>query len=90
MSSGYLNRQRRGLGFHFGFSGQRRGAGRPASRPIQMMFDNVAVMLPDVQRGTLRGLAITSPKRSALVPDLPTLREIDLAAPGVEDPSYSA
>jgi tripartite-type tricarboxylate transporter receptor subunit TctC len=28
----------------------------------------------------LRGLAVTSPERSALAPDLPTLREIDLAA----------
>lgn len=51
---------------------------------IQMMFDNVAVMLPYVQRGELRGLAVTSPKRSALVPDLPTLRELDLAAAEIE------
>ena len=33
LSSGYLNRQRRGLGFHFSFSGPLRGAGRPAGRP---------------------------------------------------------
>jgi tripartite-type tricarboxylate transporter receptor subunit TctC len=51
---------------------------------IQMMFDNVAVMLPYVQRGEMRGLAVTSPKRSALVPDLPTLRELDLAAAEIE------
>ena len=51
---------------------------------IQMMFDNVAVMLPYVQRGELRGLAVTSPKRSALAPDLPTLRELDLAAAEIE------
>jgi Tripartite tricarboxylate transporter family receptor len=44
-------------------------------------------MLPCVQRGELRGLAVTSPKRSALVPDLPTLREIDLAAAEIEDGS---
>jgi tripartite-type tricarboxylate transporter receptor subunit TctC len=51
---------------------------------IQIMFDNVAVMLPYVQRGELRGLAVTSPKRRALVPDLPTLRELDLAAAEIE------
>jgi tripartite-type tricarboxylate transporter receptor subunit TctC len=51
---------------------------------IQMMFDNVAVMLPYVQRGEMRGLAVTSPKRSALVPDLPTLRELDLGAAEIE------
>jgi tripartite-type tricarboxylate transporter receptor subunit TctC len=51
---------------------------------IQMMFDNVAVLLPYVQRGELRALAVTSPKRSALVPDLPTLRELNLAAAEIE------
>ena len=51
---------------------------------IQTMFDNVAVMLPYVQRGEMRGLAVTSPKRSALVPELPTLRELDLAAAEIE------
>ena len=51
---------------------------------IQTMFDNVAVMLPYVQRGEVRGLAVTGPKRSALVPDLPTLREFDLAAAEIE------
>ena len=51
---------------------------------IQTMFDNVAVMLPYVQRGEMRGLAVTEPKRSALVPDLPTLRELGLAAAEIE------
>ena len=51
---------------------------------IQTMFDNVAVMLPYVQRGEMRGLAVTSPKRSALVPDLPTLREVGLGAAEIE------
>jgi tripartite-type tricarboxylate transporter receptor subunit TctC len=51
---------------------------------IQMMFDNVAVLLPYVQRGELRALAVTSPKRSALAPDLPTLRELNLAAAEIE------
>ncbi len=51
---------------------------------IQAMFDNVAVLMPYVQRGEVRGLAVTSPKRSALVPNLPTLRELDLAAAEIE------
>lgn len=51
---------------------------------IQMMFDNVAVMLPYVQRGEMKALAVTSPKRSALAPDLPTLRELNLAAAEIE------
>ena len=51
---------------------------------IQTMFDNVAVMLPYVQRGEMRALAVTGPKRSALAPDLPTLRELNLAAAEIE------
>jgi len=51
---------------------------------IQTMFDNVAVMLPYVQRGEMRGLAVTGPKRSALVPELPTLRELGLEAAEIE------
>ena len=51
---------------------------------IQTMFDNVAVMLPYVQRGEMRALAVTGPKRSTLVPDLPTLRELNLAAAEIE------
>ena len=63
---GYLIRQRRELGFHFSFSGQRRGAGLLPGR-IQMMFDNVAVTLPYVQRGELRGFAVTKPRLSETI-----------------------
>jgi len=51
---------------------------------IQMMFDNVAVMLPYVRRGDLRPLAVTGPRRSPLTPELPTLREIGLQAAEIE------
>lgn len=51
---------------------------------IQTMFDNTAVMLPYVRRGELRALAVTGPRRSPLVPDLPTLRELDLQEAEIE------
>lgn len=51
---------------------------------VQTMFDNVAVMLPYVRRGELRALAVTGPKRSPLVPDVPTLREVGLAEAEIE------
>ncbi len=51
---------------------------------VQTMFDNVAVMLPYVRRGELRALAVTGPRRSPLVPDVPTLREIGLADAEIE------
>jgi tripartite-type tricarboxylate transporter receptor subunit TctC len=42
---------------------------------IPMMFVPIPVALGNVKAGTLRGLAITSAKRSSLLPDLPTLAE---------------
>jgi len=42
---------------------------------ISMFFGNVTAVLPQVQDGKLRALAVTSPKRVAATPDLPTLAE---------------
>jgi tripartite-type tricarboxylate transporter receptor subunit TctC len=46
------------------------------------MFADVPVLLPHVQAGKLRALAVASPKRAALLPDLPTMTEQGL--PSVE------
>ena len=42
---------------------------------ILMMFVPIPVALGNIKAGTLRGLAITSEKRTSLLPDLPTLAE---------------
>ena len=42
----------------------------------QMMIADLPVLLPHVQSGRMRALAITVPKRSALLPDLPTMAEV--------------
>jgi tripartite-type tricarboxylate transporter receptor subunit TctC len=42
---------------------------------ILMMFVPIPVALGNVKAGTLRALAITTAKRSTLLPDLPTLAE---------------
>ena len=49
---------------------------------VQMMFDNLSTGLPYVTSGKVRGLAVTSAKRSPLAPDLPTVSESGL--PGFE------
>jgi tripartite-type tricarboxylate transporter receptor subunit TctC len=49
---------------------------------IDILCDNLASLIPLVQSGRLRALAVTSLKRSAVVPDLPTLDESGL--PGYE------
>lgn len=40
-----------------------------------VMFDNIASCLPHVQAKTLKGLAVTTAKRSKFVPDLPTVAD---------------
>ena len=44
----------------------------------QLMFDNLANSTPQLKAGKLNALAVTTAKRSALVPDLPTLSETGL------------
>jgi tripartite-type tricarboxylate transporter receptor subunit TctC len=49
---------------------------------VQMMFGTATNILPMVKAGKLRALAVTSAKRSALAPELPTVAESGL--PGFE------
>jgi tripartite-type tricarboxylate transporter receptor subunit TctC len=42
---------------------------------VQVFFSALTQMLPFIRDGKLRGLAVTSAKRSALAPELPTLAE---------------
>ncbi len=41
----------------------------------QIMFPSLFTALPHVKSGKLKGLAVAGPKRSALLPDVPTLKE---------------
>lgn len=49
---------------------------------VHMMFDIITTSLPHVRAGKLKGLAVTSAKRSSLAPELPTMIEAGL--PGFE------
>ena len=55
---------------------------------VTMMFDNMPSSLPLVREGKLRALGVTSLKRSAAAPDIPTLAEAGL--PGFEAVSWFA
>jgi tripartite-type tricarboxylate transporter receptor subunit TctC len=44
----------------------------------QLMFDNLANSTPQLKAGKLKALAVTTAKRSALIPELPTLAETGL------------
>jgi len=41
----------------------------------QVLFDNITTTLPVTRSGKLRGLAVTTAKRSAAAPELPTVAE---------------
>lgn len=45
---------------------------------LQAAIDNVLVLAPHIKTGALRGLAVTSARRSAVVPELPTIAESGL------------
>jgi len=42
---------------------------------VQMTFEGTSVLLPLIQSGRLRALAVTTPKRIAQLPDVPTMVE---------------
>jgi tripartite-type tricarboxylate transporter receptor subunit TctC len=47
---------------------------------IDFVADAPASTLPNIKAGRFRALAVTSPKRSPLLPDVPALSELGLAA----------
>ncbi len=52
---------------------------------VQVMFDNVPTSAEYVRSGKLRGLAVTSATRSAVLPDLPTVADF---VPGYESSAW--
>ena len=55
---------------------------------LPIAFDNIATALPHIKAGKLRALAVTTAKRSAVAPDVPTMAESGLA--GYEISSWQA
>jgi tripartite-type tricarboxylate transporter receptor subunit TctC len=53
---------------------------------IQFLFDSVVWSLPLIREGRIKGLAVTSSRRSALAPDMPTVAESGL--PGFEGDTW--
>jgi tripartite-type tricarboxylate transporter receptor subunit TctC len=57
-----------------------------AAGNVQLMIDPVLALLPMAQGGQVKGLAVTSAKRSSLAPDIPTAAESGM--PGLEQATW--
>ncbi len=55
---------------------------------VQVMLDQIASALPQIQAGRVRALAVTGPRRHAALPQVPTVAEIGL--PAAEASSWGA
>jgi len=55
---------------------------------VQLMFDNLPSVLPQIKGGNLRALAVTTAERSTLLPDVPSIAESGL--PGFDTSAWFA
>lgn len=53
---------------------------------VQILFDQIPSLLAHIQSGALRPIAVASPRRSALLPEVPTLKEAGI--PGADAISW--
>jgi tripartite-type tricarboxylate transporter receptor subunit TctC len=60
------------------FPGSAQGQTALAGNHVQVFFDSIPTALPLVRAGSTRILAITSEKRSSLLPDVPTFAELGM------------
>jgi len=73
---GELLKARTGIDIlHIPYKGSGPGVTALLGGDVAMMFSNVADIGTQVRAGKLRALAVTAPKRAALLPDVPTMAE---------------
>ena len=65
---------------HVGYKGSPPALQDVVGGQVPFMFDGLATSLPHVRAGKLTALAVTSPRRAALLPDVPTFAESGYAA----------
>lgn len=78
--SGEILKEKAGISFnHIPYRGAPLAQTDLIGGQIDFMFDNLPSMLAAIQAGQVRALAVTSKRRSALLPDVPTMEEAGLA-----------
>ena len=87
MAAELLNSQAGLKMLHVPYKGNSQAIVDVISGQVAMMFDQVSTSAPQIKAGKLRALAVTSLKRSPLLPDVPTIDESGL--PGYEDITFN-
>jgi tripartite-type tricarboxylate transporter receptor subunit TctC len=64
---------------HVPYKGAPQGRTAVMSREVDLMFDGLLATLPLIRAGKLRALGVTSSRRSAVAPDIPTIAEAGVA-----------
>jgi len=64
---------------HVPYKGSAQALTELVSGQLQLMIENQPVVLPQIQAGKLRALAVGTAKRSALLPEIPTMVEAGVA-----------
>jgi tripartite-type tricarboxylate transporter receptor subunit TctC len=67
---------------HVPYKGSPQGIQDLIAGQVQLMFDNLTSISPHVKNGKLRGIGVSSLKRSPVFPDIPTISEAGV--PGYE------
>ena len=67
---------------HVPYKGSPQSIADLAAGQVDLTFENMGVLLPHVRSGRLRALAVTSPRRSAALPAVPTM--VEAGVPGFE------
>jgi tripartite-type tricarboxylate transporter receptor subunit TctC len=71
---------------HVPFKGSAPAITALLSGEVNLAFDTLTILSPQIKAGKVKGLAIAAPRRSPLLPDLPTVAEAGY--PGFEVPSW--
>jgi tripartite-type tricarboxylate transporter receptor subunit TctC len=87
MASELFNRQAGVTMLHVPYKGNAQAIVDVISGQVTMMFDQVSTSAPQIKAGKLRALAVTSVRRSPLLPEVPTVDEAGV--PGYEDITFN-
>ena len=85
LSTEYFKAQSETFILHIPYRGTALAIPDLVSGKVDVMFDSFVTGMPHVKDGKLRALAVTSARRSALAPDMPTVSEV---LPGFESVTW--